>query len=231
MKVLSVIWTRWEWTIPNMITLGRLLFGLASINVFYWLFWSPWMLLGCAVLSAVLDYVDGWWAKANGSTSISGKLFDPLADKFLGWNAIVVVSHYFATQTHYLVFIVVVFVCTAPLAINAIYDYMTISMRGSDEEMRTNPTAQKKQFLLFLALGFFLLAIAFHETAYAERNLSDTRAYLFTFMLMTMVGALLLWLATRLTAASARVYLSETKNPWARSWREVGWVKTLLACL
>jgi cardiolipin synthase (CMP-forming) len=71
------------WTIPNLISLGRLL----CVPVFLWMLWKPDPARrGAAALLAVLgatDWVDGWIARRYDQGSELGKILDPTADRVL----------------------------------------------------------------------------------------------------------------------------------------------------
>jgi cardiolipin synthase len=70
------------WTIPNVISLVRLL----SVPVFLWLLWGPQERVAAAVLLAALgatDWVDGWIARRFDQGSELGKVLDPTADRVL----------------------------------------------------------------------------------------------------------------------------------------------------
>lgn len=81
MNVLNV---KWEWTIPNILSLVR----IALLPVFALLYLNsandPAMLIwACVVVvfSGLTDLLDGWIARRFHQISEAGKLLDPLADK------------------------------------------------------------------------------------------------------------------------------------------------------
>lgn len=75
--------TDWRpWTVPNLVTLVRLL----CIPVFLWLLFAADERGAAAWLLAVLgstDWVDGWIARRFDQTSEFGKVFDPAVDRLL----------------------------------------------------------------------------------------------------------------------------------------------------
>ena len=76
------------WTVPNAISVGRLL----CVPVFLWLLWNADRPVAAAVLLAVLgatDWVDGWIARHFDQASEVGKILDPTADRILLLAAVV----------------------------------------------------------------------------------------------------------------------------------------------
>jgi cardiolipin synthase len=68
------------WTIPNLLSLLRLL----GVPVFLWLVLGPkadaWAVL-VLMLAGISDWLDGWLARAWNQVSRMGRLLDPLADR------------------------------------------------------------------------------------------------------------------------------------------------------
>ncbi len=68
------------WTVPNMLSMLRLL----GVPVFLWLVlgpeWDGWALLLLAV-SGVTDFLDGYLARRLGQFSQLGQILDPVADR------------------------------------------------------------------------------------------------------------------------------------------------------
>jgi CDP-diacylglycerol--glycerol-3-phosphate 3-phosphatidyltransferase len=72
------------WTVPNLLTLLR----IVLIPVFMLVFYLPvdWARLGCALIFAVAgatDWLDGHLARKWGQTSAMGAFLDPVADKLM----------------------------------------------------------------------------------------------------------------------------------------------------
>lgn len=82
------------WTVPNLITLVRLL----CIPLFLWLLFVQEAQAAAAVLLALLgatDWVDGYVARRFGQVSTVGKMFDPTVDRLLlivGVGSIIIVG-------------------------------------------------------------------------------------------------------------------------------------------
>ena len=77
-------------TVPNLITLGRLL----CLPVFVWLLLDRENPLAAGALLGVLgatDWVDGWYARRFNAVSNFGKFFDPVVDRLLFFVSIVAI--------------------------------------------------------------------------------------------------------------------------------------------
>lgn len=69
------------WTLPNLLTLGRLVLGCVVFALVAWgqFRWA----LGLFVIAALSDALDGYLARALGQTSALGRQLDPLVDKVI----------------------------------------------------------------------------------------------------------------------------------------------------
>ncbi len=82
------------WTLPNLLTLSR----IVAVPLLVGLLWFPdWPLgygIGFAVycLMGITDYFDGYLARAKGTVSRLGVFLDPIADKIMIAAAILVLS-------------------------------------------------------------------------------------------------------------------------------------------
>jgi phosphatidylglycerophosphate synthase len=227
MNAVLLIVRRWENTTPNFISLARLLISLWGLNVFYWWYWNPWFILLLGAIGMGLDAVDGWVARTFGQTSFSGKLLDPLVDKVIAWNAAFTIAAWTAIQAG-VPAASFLSLCVPPLAIIGVYDYMTMKMRATDEDMATSVIAKQKQVVLFISLGTLVLGMCFAD-AYAAQPAYP--ALYATHLLFIIVGTLLMWQALRLTVRSARTYLHQSSAPAARDWLNVGWVQFIFRIL
>jgi CDP-diacylglycerol--glycerol-3-phosphate 3-phosphatidyltransferase/cardiolipin synthase len=76
---------RGPWSLPNLLTYGRILAIPALVGLLYWPKddWVRWFALAIYVLAAVTDFFDGWIARAWSQQSAIGRMLDPIADKLL----------------------------------------------------------------------------------------------------------------------------------------------------
>ncbi len=64
-------------TLPNSISLSRLLLALAFI-----VFGESWQRIVLILAAAATDFLDGWAARRGNSSTVAGALIDPIADRF-----------------------------------------------------------------------------------------------------------------------------------------------------
>jgi CDP-diacylglycerol--glycerol-3-phosphate 3-phosphatidyltransferase/cardiolipin synthase len=76
---------RGPWSLPNLLTYGRILAIPALVALLFWPWddWARWTALGIYVAAAITDYLDGWIARAWSQQSAIGRMLDPIADKLL----------------------------------------------------------------------------------------------------------------------------------------------------
>lgn len=82
------------WTIPNILTLLRLLAapGVAIMFLYFARPWADWFALVLFVIAAVTDFVDGYIARAWKQESKIGAMLDPIADKAMVVIALLVIT-------------------------------------------------------------------------------------------------------------------------------------------
>ncbi|MBF9030688.1 CDP-diacylglycerol--glycerol-3-phosphate 3-phosphatidyltransferase [Rhodobacterales bacterium HKCCE3408] len=81
-----------RWTIPNILTIGRLLAapGLVVAFVVFARPWADWLAVILFVSAAATDWIDGRLARAWGQESKFGAMLDPIADKVMVVTALAV---------------------------------------------------------------------------------------------------------------------------------------------
>lgn len=78
------------WTVPNILSLVRLLMAVA---VFVAIERQAWLAATVLfVVAASTDWIDGWWARTFGQVSRLGRIFDPLVDKVIVCGAYVMLA-------------------------------------------------------------------------------------------------------------------------------------------
>ncbi len=84
------------WTIPNTLTLLRLLAapGVAVMFLYFNRPWADWLALTLFVGAAVTDWFDGYLARLWKQESKFGAMLDPIADKAMVLIALVVLTGY-----------------------------------------------------------------------------------------------------------------------------------------
>lgn len=76
---------RGPWSLPNLLTYGRILAIPALVAILFWPTddWMRWIALAIYTLAAITDYLDGYIARAWSQQSAIGRMLDPIADKLL----------------------------------------------------------------------------------------------------------------------------------------------------
>ncbi len=76
---------RGPWSLPNLLTYGRILAIPALVAILFWPRddWMRWIALGIYTAAAITDYLDGYIARAWSQQSAIGRMLDPIADKLL----------------------------------------------------------------------------------------------------------------------------------------------------
>ncbi|MEZ5777345.1 MAG: CDP-diacylglycerol--glycerol-3-phosphate 3-phosphatidyltransferase [Paracoccaceae bacterium] len=84
------------WTIPNILTVLRLLAapGVAVMFLYFHRPWADWFALALFIGAAVTDYFDGYLARLWKQESKFGTMLDPIADKAMVVIALVVITGY-----------------------------------------------------------------------------------------------------------------------------------------
>ncbi|MEL6586567.1 MAG: CDP-diacylglycerol--glycerol-3-phosphate 3-phosphatidyltransferase [Pseudomonadota bacterium] len=82
------------WTIPNILTVLRLLAapGVAVMFLFFARPWADWFALILFIVAAVTDWFDGWIAREYNQESRFGAMLDPIADKAMVVIALLVIT-------------------------------------------------------------------------------------------------------------------------------------------
>ncbi|MBK0400770.1 CDP-diacylglycerol--glycerol-3-phosphate 3-phosphatidyltransferase [Limibaculum sp. M0105] len=74
-----------RWTVPNLLTVSRVLAAPGVLFAFLLLDspYADWIALVLFVSAAITDYFDGWLARLWRQESAFGKMLDPIADKLM----------------------------------------------------------------------------------------------------------------------------------------------------
>lgn len=84
------------WTLPNILTVGRLLAapGVAVMFLYFTRPYADWFALMLFTLAAITDWFDGYLARAWQQESKLGAMLDPIADKAMVVIALMVIVGY-----------------------------------------------------------------------------------------------------------------------------------------
>ena len=83
-----------RWTVPNILTIIRLLAapGVAVMFLYFTRPWADWFALALFVLAAATDWLDGHLARAWKQETKIGTMLDPIADKAMVVIALLVIT-------------------------------------------------------------------------------------------------------------------------------------------
>ncbi|MBT8474520.1 MAG: CDP-diacylglycerol--glycerol-3-phosphate 3-phosphatidyltransferase [Alphaproteobacteria bacterium] len=83
-----------RWTIPNILTIIRLLAapGVAIMFLYFTRPWADWFALILFVIAALTDWIDGYLARAWKQETKLGAMLDPIADKAMVVIALLVIT-------------------------------------------------------------------------------------------------------------------------------------------
>ena len=174
------------WTLPNILTLSRIL-ALPLLIAFLW--WPAWpagyaIAFTLYVLMGVTDYFDGYLARAQGTVSKLGVFLDPIADKIMIASVILVlVGKQVIIDWHVIAALVIL---AREIAVSGLREFLG----GIQVSVPVSRLAKWKTTLQLGALGFLIFTRAMPEWLWVET-----------------VGLVFLWGAAVLTVVTGWDYL------------------------
>jgi cardiolipin synthase (CMP-forming) len=74
-----------QWSLPNLLTYGRLAAVPLVVALLFWPteHWMRWTALAIFIAAGITDFLDGYLARAWSQQSSLGRMLDPIADKLL----------------------------------------------------------------------------------------------------------------------------------------------------
>jgi CDP-diacylglycerol--glycerol-3-phosphate 3-phosphatidyltransferase/cardiolipin synthase len=179
---------RGPWSLPNLLTYGRILAIPAVVGLLFWPRddWVRWCALGVYVLAAVTDYLDGWIARAWSQQSAIGRMLDPIADKLLVCALLLMLVH---TETikGWAIWAAIVILCREIL-VSGLREFLA-ELKVS---VPVSKVAKWKTTAQLLALGFLVAGPA------GDKVLPFN----------TLIGIVMLWIAALLTIYTGWDYLN-----------------------
>lgn len=173
------------WTLPNILTLSRILL-IPVLVALLWCAPSPlhlWLAFALYVAMGITDYFDGALARAQASVSKLGTFLDPIADKFMVVAVLVVLV---AVQSIRAVHVVAALVIVLrEIGVSGLREFMA----GEGHVMPVSRLAKWKTAAQMLALGALIFGgLPDADSAHA-------------------IGLALLWIAAVLTLVTGWAYL------------------------
>ena len=204
------------WTIPNLLTIGRILAAPCLALVFV-LFDRPsadWVAFGLFVGAAITDFFDGWLARRLGQITEIGKMLDPIADKAMVIIALAVLLALFAAgpmpsslpphpYPSVVLVVPVVLIMLREVLVSGLREYL------GDVKLSVTKLAKWKTTVQMVAIAILLLfwPLWLGELHHAGARDAPDHSHFSRFSgIVMIVGIVTLWIAAILTVLSGWDY-------------------------
>lgn len=197
-----------RWTIPNILTIGRLLAAPGVPLMFLYLSrpWADFAALTLFILAAITDWFDGHLARSWQQESRFGAAMDPIADKAMVVIAIVVITGYSGMNPWLIL----------PATIILFREVFVSGLReflGADAgKLKVTKLAKWKTTAQMVAIAVLFLGtgLAYLEHGRAPRVGESGLPFGESIAaLATQLGLALIWIAAALTAVTGWDYFSK----------------------
>lgn len=207
------------WTVPNVLTVLRLLAAPAVAVMFLFFFrpWADWFALVLFAGAAITDWIDGYLARAWSQESRFGAMLDPIADKAMVVIALLVIVGYSAMSPW------LVLPATAIVFREVFVSGLREYLGASAKQLKVTGLAKWKTTLQMVAIavlfsqGIFLYHMLENPDGMSRRavnslmlggSLPEGASFWLQWghLLAGWVGAALLWLAAALTLVTGWQY-------------------------
>lgn len=194
------------WTLPNILTLSRIL-TLPLLGFLLW--WPDWALgyylaFGLYSLMGITDYFDGMLARSSGAVSKLGIFLDPIADKIMVATVILVLTAQGMMRGPYvgdLHVIAGLIILIREIAVSGLREFLG----GLQVSVPVSRLAKWKTTFQILALGALILGGAVHGQPCA--SLAEGNCGTLADHWIRSVGVFSLWAAAVLTVVTGWDYL------------------------
>jgi CDP-diacylglycerol--glycerol-3-phosphate 3-phosphatidyltransferase len=155
------------WTIPNILTIGRLAAAplIALVFVVVERPIADNIAIALFLIAAITDYVDGWLARKLNQVSELGKMLDPIADKVMILVGLILVLGYLQALDPYssmllnLMFVPATLIATREVLISGVREYL------GDVKLPVTLIAKWKTTVQLIAIGVGLCALRIDHDA------------------------------------------------------------------
>jgi CDP-diacylglycerol--glycerol-3-phosphate 3-phosphatidyltransferase len=176
-----------RWSIPNLLTYGRVVAVPIVVALLFWPeeYWARWTALGIFAVAAVTDFFDGFLARVLAQHSTLGRMLDPIADKLIV-SACLMMLVADRAITGVSLWTAIVILCREIL-VSGMREFLAELHVG----VPVSTVAKWKTTVQLVAIGFLIAGPA------GEEVLPGT----------TVIGLVLLWIAALLTLYTGWDYL------------------------
>ena len=185
------------WTVPNILTVLRLLAAPAVAVMFLYFHrpWADWFALTLFISAAITDWFDGYLARAWKQTTKLGAMLDPIADKAMVVIALMVIVGY-SSMSPWLVLPATV-ILFREVFVSGLREFLgdTAGLLKVTQLAKWKTTAQMVAIAVLFAQGVF-------EHYFGAETLAA--------IVLGHVGLWLLWIAAALTLMTGYDYLNKS---------------------
>jgi CDP-diacylglycerol--glycerol-3-phosphate 3-phosphatidyltransferase len=195
--------TRVRWTIPNILTVMRLVAapGVALAFVVFNRPYADWIAIALFIMAALTDYVDGRLARAWQQESNFGRMLDPIADKAMVVIALAVIVG--LSGINPLILLPVAFILLREVFVSGLREFLG----AKAGKLKVTYLAKWKTTAQMVAIPVLFLASVFewdrrHGTPWFSDWFHDWAAWV-----LANGGLVLIWVAGLLTLMTGYDYL------------------------
>jgi CDP-diacylglycerol--glycerol-3-phosphate 3-phosphatidyltransferase len=195
--------TRVRWTIPNILTVMRLVAapGVALAFVVFNRPYADWIAIALFIMAALTDYVDGRLARAWQQESNFGRMLDPIADKAMVVIALSVIVG--LSGINPLILLPVAFILLREVFVSGLREFLG----AKAGKLKVTYLAKWKTTAQMVAIPVLFLASVFewdrrHGTPWFSDWFHDWAAWV-----LANGGLVLIWVAGLLTLMTGYDYL------------------------
>ena len=176
-----------NWSLPNILTYGRVLAVPVVVALLFWpeKDWARWTALAIFALAAITDFLDGYLARVWSQQSTLGRMLDPIADKLLVAACLLMLA--FDRQITGITIWAALIILLREILVSGLREFLA-ELRVS---VPVSTVAKWKTTVQLLAIGFLIAGPA------GEKVLPGTE----------MIGTVLLWAAAILTLYTGWDYM------------------------
>lgn len=202
------------WTIPNILTILRLLAapGVPLMFLYFHRPWADWAALTLFLLAAITDWFDGYLARAWNQQSRFGAAMDPIADKAMVVIALVVITGYSGMNPW------LILPATVILFREVFVSGLRESLGENASKLAVTKVAKWKTTTQMVAISVLFLGTGLAYVEYGRPPLvgeAELPGDVTWSSLATGLGLILIWLAAGLTAWTGWDYFRKA-TPYLR---------------
>jgi CDP-diacylglycerol--glycerol-3-phosphate 3-phosphatidyltransferase len=166
-------------SLPNALTLGRIIAVPLVVALFYW--GGPWGAPLAAlvfILAAITDWIDGYLARKLGVTTPLGEFLDPVADKLMVSTALILLV---AHDQNWIIVVSAMVIVGREIAVSALREWM--AHLGARAKVAVSSLGKWKTILQMVGLSFMMY----------RQDLFGLPIYRLGVWLLVVAAALTLW--------------------------------------